>query len=69
MPGLFLLATTAPVGWIIVALALYVLVGIPVVFWGLTRTAKRGLAWVLLPLLSGLATTALWLYVHQAGYR
>jgi hypothetical protein len=69
MPGPFVLAATAPVGWIIVALAVYVLVGIPVVFWGLARTGKRGLAWVLLPVLSGIATTALWLYVHQPGYR
>ena len=69
MPDPSVFAATAPVGWIIVALAVYVLIGIPVVFWGLTRTGKRGLAWVLLPILSGLATTALWLYVNQQRYR
>lgn len=60
-----LLAATAPVGWSITALTVYALIAIPVVFWGLTRTGKRGLAWVLLPVLSGITTVGLWLYVHQ----
>lgn len=59
-------AQTPPVGWLIVVLGLYALVGIPIVFWGLSRTRKRGLAWVLLPVLALITTTGLWLYVdHQ----
>ncbi|HET8930760.1 MAG TPA: hypothetical protein VFN21_08905 [Acidimicrobiales bacterium] len=65
MSGPTLFAATASVGWSITVLALYALIGIPIVFWGLTRTGKRGLAWVLLPLISAVATIGLWLYVHQ----
>lgn len=65
MSGPPLLAVTASVGWSITALAVYALIGIPVVFWGLTRTGKRGLAWVLLPVISAVTTVGLWLYVHQ----
>lgn len=61
-PTLF--AVTAPVGWTITVLVLYALVGIPIVFWGLARTEKRGLAWVLLPVLAGITSVGLWLYVN-----
>lgn len=58
-------ASSPPMGWMIVALGVYALVGLPIVFWGLSRTAKRGLAWILLPVLSGITTAGLWLYVTR----
>lgn len=69
MFGSRLFAVTAPVGWVLVALAAYVLVAIPLVFWGLGRVHKRGLAWFVLPVLSAITTTLLWLYVNQQVYR
>lgn len=65
MPGAILFAATASVGWGVTALAAYALIGIPIIFWGLARTGKRGLAWVLLPILSGITTAGLWLYANQ----
>lgn len=59
------IASTPPVAWLAIVLAAYSLVGIPVVFWGLTRTRKRGLAWLLLPILVAITTTGLWLYVNR----
>ncbi len=64
MPDQLLLARTPPLGWCIVILALYALVAVPVIFWGLRRSGARGLAWVLLPILVAVATGGLWFYVH-----
>lgn len=60
-----LLATTPPVGWLVVVLVVYAAILVPVVFWGLGRAGHRGLGWVLLPLLTAVTTAGLWLYVHQ----
>lgn len=69
MSATTLLASTPPLGWIIVVLAAYSLVAIPVTFWGLTRTGKRGLAWVTLPVLAAVTTAGLWLYVDAQVVR
>ncbi|MBS1846982.1 MAG: hypothetical protein JST73_01785 [Actinobacteria bacterium] len=65
MLATFILASTPPVGWLLVVLALYTLVAIPLVFWGLGRTGKRGLAWAILPILASIATSCLWWYVNR----
>lgn len=61
----FLVATTPPAGWLIVVLAVYAAILVPMVFWGLARAGHRGLGWVMLPLLAAVTTAGLWLYVHQ----
>ncbi len=60
-----LVAAAPPVGWIVVVLAVYAALLVPVVFWGLGRTGHRALGWVLLPLLAAVTTFGLWLYAHQ----
>lgn len=60
-------AMIPPVGWTIAVLAVFALVLLPLVFWGLARTGKRGLAWVALPVLSVAATAGLWLYAAGQG--
>ncbi len=59
------LAAIPPVGWTIAVLAVFALVLLPLVFWGLARTGKRGLAWVALPVLAVVTTSGLWLYATQ----
>lgn len=65
MPIPPLLATTPPTGWLVLVVALYAIVLVPLVFWGLGRAGHRTLGWVLLPLLALFASAGLWLYVHQ----
>jgi len=65
MPLPSLVATTPPVGWLIVVLAVYAVMLVPVVFWALGRAGHRGLGWVLLPFFAAVTTAGLWLYVHQ----
>lgn len=64
-PGPTTTAAIAPVGWTIVVLAVFALVCVPLLFWGLARVGKRGLAWIALPVLVGVTTTGLWLYATQ----
>lgn len=54
------LAVTPPVGWLIVALAGYSLVVVPLVFWVLARLHRRGLVWLVLPVLAMAVTTGVW---------
>ncbi len=60
-----IIAATAPLGWCLAAFAVYAIVAIPLVFWGLGRTGKRGVAWLVLPGLAAVAAVGLWLYVHD----
>lgn len=64
-PGSAPLATIPPVGWTIAVLAIFALVCLPLVFWGLARTGKRGLAWVTLPILCAITTGGLWFYATR----
>lgn len=59
------LALIPPVGWMIAVLAIFALGCLPLVFWGLARTGKRGLAWITLPILSVVATGGLWLFAAR----
>ncbi len=63
-----LVALTTPIIWLIVGLAGYALVAIPLVLWGLGRTNKRSLGWVVVPIVSFVASTVLWLYVNRQGF-
>lgn len=65
MGSVLVFAVTPPVGWLAITLAAYAFVGLPVVFWGLGRTGKRGLAWVIVPILVAITTVGLWLYAHR----
>jgi hypothetical protein len=65
MPIAMLVASSPPVGWLVLVLGVYAAVLVPIVFWGLGRTGHRGAAWVILPLLALITTVGLWLYVHQ----
>lgn len=60
-----LLAVTPPLGWLVVTLAAYALVAVPLVLWVLARLHRRTFTWALLPVLAMVVTTAVWFYANS----